>query len=366
MKRSQQSGFTLIEMIAVLAAIAALAAALLVPTIRRLDHLAREKEANTLATMAAAFKERAVTVRTIPNETGWAAAVAAVTGQQLNVITANERGLARIFLIDPALRIGDSAGAALSYTQKVTGHVFPTVTNSARPVSPRLMMVSSCSAPLPTNLVSGVGASSGAYSFNNLWTTAEGAIPTGWSWSGRADDLKIQRIDLSDLFVQVVLNNRDTNLVPSYRVSTGTVATASANVAYGCRFPMYFLKGSEIQLYNVAGTNEYSELLSRSKSFTFEKGTWQAESFIATGVSQPTPMDLQRAFNLFMAAPTNAYANAGASQTTVSNAVMSYLSNYIVWRNDGYPLGGGGKPPDELEDAQTLLRTTMTDLIDYR
>jgi type II secretory pathway pseudopilin PulG len=366
MNRARPNAFTLIETIAVIAAIAALAAALLVPMIRRLDDATRQKEANTLATMAAAYKERVATTRIIPNETGWAAAVAAVTGQQLSVITANDRGLARIFLIDPALRIGNSAGATLTYTQRVTGHVFPTTTNSARPVSPRLMIVSSCAAPLPTNLVSGVGASSGAYSFNNLWGTSDGSIPTGWTWSGRADDLKIQRIDLSDMFVQVALNNRDLNLLPRYVISAGASGVDTNTVDYGCRFPMYFLKGSEIRLLNVPGVVEYSEILFQSKSFTFEKGTWQAESYIAIGVGQPTPMDLQRAFNLFMAAPTNAYANAGATQTTVSNAVMGYLTNYIAWRNAGYPLGGGGKPPKELEDAQTLVRTTMADLIDYR
>ena len=364
MNRSPQNAFTLIETIAVIAIVAAVAAALAVPMIRRVDDAARQKEAKTLATMAAAFKERVATVRTIPNETGWAAAVAAVTGQQLNVITANDRGLARIFLIDPALRIGDSTNATLIYTQKVTGHVFPSTNNSARPVSPRLMIVSSCSTRLPTNLVSGVGLTFGAFSFNSLWNAADGVVPFGWN--GRPDDLKIQRIDLSDLFVQVALNNRDKILLPRYAISIGASGFDTNIVDYGCRFPMYFLKGSEIRLLNVPGVVEYSEILFQSKSFTFEKGTWQAESYIATGIGQPTPMDLQRAFNLFMAAPTNAYANAGASQTVVSNAVMSYLSNYIVWRNAGYPLGGGGKPPKALEDAQTLMRTTMTDLIDYR
>jgi hypothetical protein len=287
-------------------------------------------------------------------------------------VTANERGVARIFLIDPALRIGitnnAASGYALPYTQTVLGHIYPGST-VVRPVSPRLMIVSSVSTPLPGSLVSGVGLSSGAYSFNNLWLTAEGAIPSFWSWNGRADDLKIQRIDLSDMFVQILLNNRDTNsivtAVPSYAISTGTATFPTATVAYGCRFPMYFLKGSEIRLRNVAGTIEYSEILTQSKSFTFEFGSWQPESFISTSVGQPTPMDLQRAFNLFMASTPNAFANGGASQTTVSNSMMNFLTNYIAWRNDGYPLRSGGKPPAALEAAQTALQTTTTDLIDY-
>lgn len=369
MKRAQQHAFTLIEMIAVLGAIGALAAALLYPVIRRVDHLAREKEANTLAKMAAAYKERVATVRVIPSETGWAAAVAAVTGQQINTVTTTERGVARIFLIDPALRIGTASTYALPYTQTVVGHFYPSTNAPVRPISPRLMIVSSVSTPLPSSLVSGVGLSATAYSFNNIWNAADGTIPGGWVWNGRADDLKIQRIDLSDMFVQVALNNRDNNViaaaVPSYAISTGTATFPTATVAYGCRFPMYFLKGSEIRLSNVAGTQEYAEILTQSKSFTFEFGTWEPESYIATSVGQPTPMDLQKAFNLFMNSPTNAFANAGASQTTVSNAMMNFLTNYIAWRNNGYPVTGGNKPPAALDAAQTALQNATTDLIDY-
>jgi type II secretory pathway pseudopilin PulG len=376
MKSSQLKAFTLIETIAVIGAIAALAAALLVPMMRRLDHLAREKEAKALAQMAAAFKERVATVRTIPNESGWAASVAAVTGQQLNVITANERGLARIFLIDPLLRIGVNTSPStysLPYTQTVLGHTYTNggvAPGVVPPISPRLMIVSSVSVSLPTSLVSGVGiAGSGPYSFTNVWKTLDGQVPAGWTWAGRGDDLKIQRIDLSDMFVQVALNNRDstaTATYPSYQVSTGPTSFGSANVPRGCWVPMYFLKGSEIQLYNIAGTMEYSEILFQSKAFTFEFGTWEPESYIATSVGQPTPMDLQKAFNLFMASPTNVYANAGASQTTVSNAMMNFLTNYIAWRNDGYPLSAGSKPPAALDAAQTALQNATTDLIDYR
>ena len=129
---------------------------------------------------------------------------------------------------------------------------------------------------------------------------------------------------------------------------------------------MYFLKGSEIRLYNVAGTNEYSEILSQSKSFTFEYGTWEPESYIASSVGQPAPVDLQRAFNLFVSAPTNTYANGGATQTTVSNAMVNFLTNYIAWRNGGYQLLPGNKPPAALDAAQTALKNTTFDLIDYR
>jgi type II secretory pathway pseudopilin PulG len=363
--QTNAKAFTLIETIAVIAAIAAVAAAVFLPMIRRLDELARQNEATVLANLANAYKQSAGMARVIPNETNWASAVAAVTGQQLNAITNNDRGLRRVFLIDSALRIGTNTSLAtysLPYRQSVIGHTYTNGVTVVRPVSPRLMLVSSCSMALPTNLVSGVAASSGVYAFNNLWGTANRSIPTGWTWTGRGDDLKIQRIDLSDLFIQIVLNNRDSAaLPPSYSISTNTGLFVTNTVALGCRVPMYFLKGSEIRLYNVTGILEHSEILSQSKSFTFEKGTWEPEAYTASSVGQTSAIDLQKAMNLFMAAPTNTFADA--TQITVSNAMVTFLSEYMLWRSNSYALGAGNKPPKKLTDAQTALNDTTTAIV---
>jgi type II secretory pathway pseudopilin PulG len=356
---SAKKAFTLIETIAVVVAIGALAAALLVPMIRRLDEAARQKEANTLASFADAFKQRALVTKNIPNESGWASAVATVNGLDLNSITANDRGNARLFLIDPALRIGNATNV-LPYTQAI-------LTNFVRPVSPRLMLVSSVSKALPTNLVSGVAPASGSNSFNNLWITAEGAIPTGWTWTGRGDDLKIQRIDLSDLFVKVALNNRDATLVPSYVITVNTNQTATNTVPVvpnGCPNPLYLLKGTEIQLYNALGTNEYSEILSQSQSYTFEYGTWEPESFLATSVGQTSPLDLAKMMDAFMRAPA-ATNSTSVTQAAVSNAVVNFMTEYNSWRdgNPAYKTTGGGKPPAQLDKAQTDLAGLTSDLL---
>jgi prepilin-type N-terminal cleavage/methylation domain-containing protein len=365
MKQPGEKAFTLIETIAVLAAIALLAGAAFVPMMRRLDEAVRQKEAKELSALAAAYKQSVATYRVIPNETGWASAVSAITGQQLNVITTNDRGLSRIFLIDPALRIGDSTLSTLTYTQSVTGHRFPTVANVARPVSPRLMIVSTVSAALPTNIVSGVGLTFGASSFNSLWNAADGVVP--FAWNGRPEDLKIQRIDLSDMFVQVALNNRDSTLVPRYAISTNSDLFVTNTVASGCAPPMYFLKGSEIRLYNALtpAIMEHSEILSQSRSFTFEYGTWEPEAYLASSVGQPSPIDLQKAMNLFMLATSNPNAQGGVTQTTVSNALATYMKEYMLWRDGSpaYSLANGGKAPQTLLDAQTALKNTTSKLI---
>src|SRR5205823_4391806 len=103
----------------------------------------------------------------------------------------------------------------LPYSQPTTGsRVTDGLGNLIAPVSPRLMILSSISAPLPASVVSGVGLSSGAYAFNNIWDSTEGTVPAGWTWAGKGDDLKVQRLNLDDLFIQLSLNNANTNTSP--------------------------------------------------------------------------------------------------------------------------------------------------------
>lgn len=286
-------------------------------------------------------------------------------GLHLEEVRANDRRGRRVYLIDPSVQIGqNSATPTIPYTQPLTGSV---VTNASGhiipPINPRFLLLSSISTPLPEELVSGVADASGAYAFDNIWETVDGSVPDGWTWPG-GDDLKIQRIDLSDLFVQVVLNNRDTNLTAYYAIdSIGTNA-----VPYGGVMPMYFLRDTELKLLNASQELEYTEVLYQSASFTFELGSWQSGSFMAQGVGEPGPLDLQRVMNLFLSAPANPYAKFGATQTQVYDAMIAYMSNFVVWRDAGYPgeFQGSGNPPNELSQAQTDLDNVTSDLINPR
>jgi type II secretory pathway pseudopilin PulG len=367
LKTGATKAFTLIETLAVVMAVAFLAAAVLLPMIKRLDMIAAKKETDALKAMAEAYKERVSDTKIIPNQNGWAAEVALQLGANLKSITNNIRGLRRVFLIDPALAIGKNSSPSLPYIQLTEGHIY---TNGAGviipPVSPRLMLISSMSGALPTNLVSGVGAVSGAMGFSNIWATPEASVPTGWTWGGRGEDLKVERFSLADQFVHVILNNRDTNFqnistnLPRYKIDDSVFGV----VPFGGR-RMYFIKGTELKLFSPLGVLEYSEVLSGSKSFTFEFGTWQGEAFVANTVSQTSPLDLQRVMNTFMNSPTNPAAKFGANQLAVSNAMVLFLNEYIQWRDAGYPgqFQGQGNPPKTLSDAQAALKTVSANLL---
>jgi prepilin-type N-terminal cleavage/methylation domain-containing protein len=363
--REQDRAYSLLEFILVLAVVAILAAALAPSFIKHLDRLADEEEAAALRALADGFKQSVSTRKYVPDANGWATNVAAQLGMQLGDVTANARRQPRIFLIDPEMQIGVNASPPnLPYTQPVTGS---RVTDGSglivAPINPRFLLLSSISTPLPIGLASGVGATTGPYTFSNLWNTAEGAVPAGWTWSG-GDDLKIQRIDLSDLFLQLILNNRDVTNTAYYAIDNA----ATNSVPYNGLPTMYFIRTSDLKLLNTGGLMEYSEILQFAGSFTFELGTWQAGNFLGRGVGEPGPLDLQRAMNLFLRAQTNQYAQGGAAQTGVYDQMIRYMSNYIVWRDAGYPgqFSGGGTPPAELNDAQRDLARITIDLINPR
>jgi type II secretory pathway pseudopilin PulG len=358
LKKKHTIAFTLIETLAVVTVAGVLAAAILVPMSRRLDALVGKKESEVLKTLAEAYKGFIVTSspKIVPNHTGWATNLANRLGIPVSTVTNNSRGLQRVFLVDPNLAFGAVRATNLPYFQNLTN----SINFTTPPVSPRFMLISSLSMPLPSTLVSGVGNASGPNAFTNIWITPEGQRPAGWTWNGHGDDLKIERFSLENLFLQVILNNRDTNLIPRYVVDEAL----EVGVPFGGR-RSYFVQGTELKLYNAVGILEYSEILTASRSFTFEYGTWQGEAFVGHTVSQTSPLDLQKVMNTFMNAPPNTNVQFGATQLTVSNALVLFLDEYITWRDAGYPgqFQGQGTPPKSLEEAREELAKLANDLL---
>src|SRR6266550_2516453 len=79
--------YTLIEMIAVMAVIAILAAVMAPTIIRRVDRAAWTKETAELNAIADAFTQSILRTKTIPSETTWAAAVASQMSLPVSAIT---------------------------------------------------------------------------------------------------------------------------------------------------------------------------------------------------------------------------------------------------------------------------------------
>jgi len=324
-------------MIGVITVLALLALALTPFLVKQYDRIAGEKETAQLKAFADAFRQgiRAANPKYIPNETGWAQLIAATIGASSNQVLFNERGVARVFLIDPVLQIGTSSRLHPAYTNFASG--------ADQVLSPRLLILSSISRPFPSGLQSGIGGgAAAAFPFNSIWDAAEGKIPngSGWStWGGKGDDLKAQRINLADLFLYLTLNTDLLTLKGNYAIDEmGPYLVPDDTVPpYTNTWKAYFMDSTLLDLYSRGDTGitnlQYREILHRSKSFTYSLGSWQGEKFLGKNLSRPGPLELQRAASLFLSSSAN-----GCSRTTpinVYNAMVAYMSNYWGWVQSG-------------------------------
>ena len=264
--------FSLIELIGVLAVTAILAAVMVPALIRQMDRIAGEQENVALKSVSDALQQSILRNRYIPSESDWTANIATELGVDVANVATNSRRQPRFLLIDPALSIGtNSSPLPYNQTNWVSGSV---VTNNAGvivpPLSPRLLILSSISRTFPTNVVSGVASPT---NFNAIWdrNDAGNALPaTSFAWTGwpDGDDLKIQRVNLSPLFVHLVLT---TNVSETAYYSINSTNTSDKyNVPTPGR-DGYFIKNSVLVLYVVGRTNiDSQQILTRDTSFVYD------------------------------------------------------------------------------------------------
>jgi len=342
--------FTMLEMIGVMAVLLILALALSPILIKQIDRMAGDKEYGQLKAFADAFRQGVVKTKTIPNETGWDSMIATNLGVQIDQVRVNERSVPRVFLIDPAFQVGSTTGLHPPFAQDLNGSGNP-------PVSPRLMMVSSISVYLPVSLVSGLGLSSGPYAFNNIWDSSEGTVPAGWTWTGKGDDLKIQRLNLSDLFYSLYLNNQDVLNSASYAIDGAPVPTLSPGAVGGA----VFLDSTVVSLYGTNGAVQFLEALHQSRYFVFDE-TWRGGGFVGPTIHHPDGVDLQLAANIFL---NNCRDNPNCTtfspppsvRQQVINAMIAYMSDYVLWRDSYSPTNYSSSSTwlTALDGAQTTL-----------
>jgi len=309
--RASRRGFSLIELVGVLAIIAILAAAMVPPMMKQMDQGALTKEVSDLSALANGLTNSILRTRTIPNHTTWAAAISSQLSLPISAVTNNARRYARAFLIDPASSLG---GAGLPYIQTTNG--------TARPVSARVMILSALGRALPVS-------SGPTNTFNDIWNTPVGVKPSTWTtWAGDGRDLLIQRINLEPLFHRVIILNGDPWLsgLGSFSIDTFPPIVAPTTAP---GWTAYYVEGTRINLYDATGVHCTSELLTRDLSRVFDFGSWRDQVFL--GLSAPGSEMSASAYQ-FMG--TDLRKKAKADQIEVVDAMFTVMYQYSLWAND--------------------------------
>lgn len=219
-------GFTLIEMIGVLAIISTLAAVLVPNVVKSVDEAVMEAEGRDLTALASALETYSASQKAVPNAAGWVAALAGVTSMSTNKVNLNERGFQRGYYVDPRF-FTSTATAFAGYTQ----------TNGVTtvPFSPRIMIVSDLTRNAPA-------APTTAAAFNAIWNQSAGATVV------EGTRVRVQRIHLGSWFLPVLFTNQFTSAVGYNIEAGGTVSLPAVGAGGGTGITRYLLKGTRVSL----------------------------------------------------------------------------------------------------------------------
>jgi prepilin-type N-terminal cleavage/methylation domain-containing protein len=264
MKTRPRHGFSLIELIGVLAIIAILAGVIAPNVIKSVDRAAVRAEEETMSRLGEQLKLHLRDNGAPPTAANWTTALAAYADLAPANIATNPRGLSRRYIPDPAT----------SPTERVL------VLSSMR---------AGLNVPTSANI-------NNATRFQQVWDTAAGSIPPSTSWAGwnawtavatSADYLVIERVNLLPVYLNhlqtqtITMNNTGGTTASYIIVPSGGSAQPAVNIAAGATVVVSTLRSRDrINLYSSAGGVGlvYTYVVSDSgRTFDFDGSKWMPQ-----------------------------------------------------------------------------------------
>lgn len=325
-------GFTVIELVAVLSVIAILVGLGGSSAYVRLRQGTRDREAIALDTLAAGMTNAARIARYIPSTSDWVATLAARLDCAEVQVSANASGNARVYMVDPAINV------TLPYSQTGAGMSSSTAPGSvaAPPGGLRFLFLSSTADPLPS--LTGI-------TFDTLWNTVAGTLPTGWpgSWKGEAADLQIRRVDLRGQMMRLILNNVDATTGAIWQIDG---APGTLTLPGSTQKSAWYFDGSFVSLHDSAGVLSSRYVLKADTSYTFQSGSWSPH---LTSNGEGPGVDICDKAAVHLAKPPAPFRSdrCGANPRAVVEEMCNYLRNYNRWSNDGFKRADDANDSDD-------------------
>lgn len=340
-------GMSLLEMIGILGIIALLAGVALPVAIRILDRIAADREIAALKTIGEGLQTAIVRSRSVPNPAYWVSFVATHAGMDADTIDRTPRKRLRVLVPDPASTfLNQNPTQPVIYAQTTAGL-------AAVPVKSRLILLSCLGGQL------NVGTLDEAQ-FETLWST--GTLPG--IFTGRPDDLKMQRIDLSRLFVKLAIGTyavgENFDPVPiklgQYSIDGGTTNFA----LHGGAPAAWYLRGTVLRLFTQEKipVPDHTHILNADVSFVYEDSEWRTSIL---GMSVVGKGDLSSVVEDFLKAYPNKDAkyytssDPYAPQRRVVTTMKDFMAAYRAWEL------AGANPAPAQKDPVINARHTMLD-----
>ena len=343
--RPSQRAFSAVELTGVLAIMAILAAAIIPNVLRRIDRATWERETGDINAMANGLVRTILNDKQVPATTNIPVAVAKYLDLSVSQVTNTPRGFSRMFLVDPNLKIN---GTGLPYTQGNGG-------SATAPTNARVLILSTIAQP---------SVSSISDSFANIWNTPSGGKPS--TWTGKQDDLCIQRVELGGLFHKLYLLNVDTNYNGYYALQTNTPSYVAPG---GASITIYVLDGTALGLYagGVSTNLQIRALLMQDESYVYQDNRWTRD--LSEGQLNETLGEYGTWVQKFLNQTPPPYPDNHATPQAVIDQFYTYLWAYWVWGSANFEGINDGTTTTQdplfrvVGDAQVELNNFSNNLI---
>ncbi|MCP5516123.1 MAG: type II secretion system protein [Verrucomicrobiales bacterium] len=340
---SRSRGFSLIELLGVLAIMVILTASVVPPIFRQMRIAEQQSEAGSVEAIAKAFEQVVRESKVLPGSADWLNLVQTALDRPPQSLGFGAGGCPREMIYHPLCPISPGENAN---EQTAAGF------QSIPPGFDRVMVVSTVRDSLPTAYLP-----ESPKAFEALWNLEPHRRPAGWSAEALPDpdDLQIARIDLNRLMHQVVINNVTSDSSPA-RISleeNGTVFSI-ARQEPSVPWQTSFIHGTGLNLHGPDGQVWARELINGDRTLYYGDNGWGLSPPPGPGDISSTVIPLVEAF---LAAEFPDAKNNQRPRAAIDELYRT-LWTYMDWAEAGFLEGGNNKnqAPDAYVVRSTVAR----------